>query len=190
MTISTALSQGNAIQLGPVTVKKVFDMKPGDKQRFLIVTDPSGEGALKIWGAAANTKLFVGQSFTLIGAGPKGGIKAQEYPVGSGKWSLNANDCRLEIDGQAPGGHTDHQNAPQGRVEHVGYNEPTPFRQEATGPSGDKLEATMKRAAKATALYIDELVVNHGFSKDEAIMLAQGSHSVFPLFWFGEKGLM
>ena len=187
MTINTILSQGNAIQLGPVTVEKTYPRKPGDKNRFLLISDASGKGALKIWGAAANTELTEGMRITLVGFGPKGGLKTSEY---NGKVSIDGNDVRLEIEGQAPGGHTDHQNAPQGRVEHVGYNEPAPFRQEATGPSGDKLEATMQRAAKATAIYIDELVVNHGFSKDEAIMLAQGSHSVFPLFWFGEKGLM
>lgn len=183
--IQTALSQGSILKLGPVTVKKTFDMKAGDKNRYVIVTDQSGEAALKIWGAAANTPLNAGNVITLIGTGPKGGIKAQEWPAGSGKWSLNANDCRLEL-GSGP---RTHQEPSHGSEEHVGYS---PQEYHSSAPvvhSGDKLEAVAKRAASATALYIDELTVNHGFSKDEAIMLAQGAHGMFPLWWFGEKGL-
>jgi hypothetical protein len=183
--IQTALSQGSILKLGPVTVKKTFDMKAGDKNRYVIVTDQSGEAALKIWGAAANTALNAGDSITLIGTGPKGGIKAQEWPAGSGKWSLNANDCRLELGG----GSRTHQEPLGGSEEHVGYSHPESHYSPPTGNSGDKLEAVAKRAAAGTAFYIDELVVNHGFSKDEAIMLAQGAHSMFPLYWGGEKFL-
>ena len=46
----------------------------------------------------------------------------------------------------------------------------------------------MRRAARATSIYIDELVVNQGFTRDEAIMLAQGAGGLYPLWWFGEKG--
>jgi hypothetical protein len=46
----------------------------------------------------------------------------------------------------------------------------------------------MKRVAESTKLYVDHLV-EAGFSKEEAIMLAQGSSGAYPLWWFGEKGL-
>jgi hypothetical protein len=190
--IHSVQSEGSAIQLGPVTVSKTYEMKPGDKQRYVKVRDASGETGLKIWGPTSGTPLVEGQVITLVGMGPRGGVKNQEYPAGSGKWTLNANDCRLEIGGQAP---------PQGYSQpqaYVAHQEPAPAPQTVpaypvpqthAAPSGDKLEATMKRAAQATALYIDELVVNHGFSKDEAIMLAQNAGSYWPLYWFGEKGV-
>jgi hypothetical protein len=182
MTIATILSQGNAIQLGPVTVEKTYPRKPGDKNRFLLVSDASGKGALKIWGAAANTELSEGMRITLVGFGPKGGLKTSEY---NGKVSIDANDVRLEIEGQAAGAHTDH---PQAHVEAVGYDQPRIMTQTYGAPPVDKLPMVMKRAATATALYVDELVVNHGYTKDEALMLAQNAPSWFPLWWFGEKG--
>lgn len=180
MDIQTILSQGAAVKLGPVTVEKTYEKKPTDKNRFLLISDASGKGALKIWGAAANTNLVTGMQITLTGTGPKGGLKTSEY---NGKVSIDANDCRLDLGSQSS------QDAPQDVVEHVGYDEPQPAPKRSYAPSGDKLPAVMSRCAKATHLYIEELVVNHGFSKDEAIMLAQNAPSWWPLFWFGEKGM-
>jgi hypothetical protein len=190
MNIHQIQSEGSGIQLGPVTVSKTYEMKPGDKQRYVKVRDASGETGLKIWGPASGTHLQEGQVITLVGTGPRGGVKNQEYPVGSGKWTLNANDCRLEIGGQAP---------PQGYSQPQAYNTPQepapaytapstshdtpPFR----GPVGDKLPATMDRAAEATHLYITALV-SRGYTRDEAIMLGQSASSIYPLWWFGEKG--
>lgn len=175
MNIHQILQEGSAVQLGPVEVTKTYNKNPGDKNRFLLIKDASGQGALKIWGAAANTNVNAGDIITLVGSGPKGGLKTSEY---NGKTSIDANDCRLEFGN----GHRSETQAPQHHA---------PAAQSGPAPSGgpDKLPAVMARCAEATRLYIDELVINQGFSKDEAIMLAQGVHSAHPLWWFGEKGL-
>lgn len=176
--IHSILQQGEAIQLGPVEVTRVFPPNAGAKYSFSLIKDASGSTALKIWGAAGNTPLQVGQKITLIGSGPKGGLKVSEY---QGKISIDANNCRLEFgEGSAPAPQAAHS-APQPPS---GYQAP----QAPSGPTVDKLEPVMARCALATRLYIDELVVNHGFSKDEAIMLAQNAPAWYSLYWFGEKG--
>jgi hypothetical protein len=184
VNIHSVLQEGQAVQLGPVKVEKTYPRKPGDKNRFVLISDGSGKGALKIWGPAANTELQEGQMITLVGSGPRGGVKTTEF---NGKTSIDANDCRIEIAGQANSGQSSH--APEGHSEPShGYSAPQPQPARPSG-SAPSLEAIAKQAARTTALYIDELVVNHGFSKDEAIMLAQGSHTIAPLWWFGEKGM-
>lgn len=188
--IHSVLAEGSAIQLGPVTVSKTYPRKPGDKNRFVLIEDSSGKGALKIWGAAANTELVEGQVITLVGTGPKGGLKTSEY---NGRVSIDANDCRLELAGQAPPQGHAHPQAyatPQASVEPVGYDEPRGALQAPhAAPGGDKLPDVMKRCALATRLYIDELTINQGFTNDEAILLAQNAPAYMPLWWFGEKGM-
>lgn len=177
--IHQVLSEGSAIQLGPVEVTRVFPKNPGAKYSFSLVKDASGSTALKIWGAASNTELQVGQQVTLVGTGPRGGVKKSEY---NGKISIDANDCRLEMDEQAT------QQPVQQGAGYSSYNEPREQVRAATGGSGDdKLPMVMARCAEATRLYVDGLI-NQGFSRDEAIMLAQNAPSYMPLWWFGEKG--
>ena len=181
MNIHQILSEGQGIQLGPIKVSKTYPFKPGDKNRFVLIEDSSGKGALKIWGAAANSDLQPGMVLTLVGTGPRGGVKTSEY---NGKTSIDANDCRIEFAGGAPAsdGHS-------GTTEHVGYSPPASAYQPPAATGSDKLPQVMKRCALATRLYIDELTINHGFSKDEAMMLAQNAPAWYPLMWFGEKGL-
>lgn len=178
------LSQGSGVQLGPVTIDKVYPFTPGGKNIFMLISDASGKGALKIWGAAANGNYQPGQQITLVGTGPKGGLKVSEY---NGKTSIDANDCRVEFGGG--GGSVEAAQATPAAT--AGYQQrQAPAVSSVPQVSGeDKLPAVMARCAKATALYIEELVVNHGFSKDEALMLAQNAPSYMPLWWFGEKGL-
>lgn len=177
MNIHSIQNEGRGISLGPVTITKLFPIKPGDKSAYMGVSDPSGSANLKVWGAAAHSAFFEGASITLIGTGPKGNITNKEWPEGSGKWALNASDCRVE--GLSGGSAAPVQESPQAAY------------QQRSAPiiGGDKLEAVMSQCAKATSCYVENLVVNHGFSKDEAIMLAQNAPSWFPLFWFGEKGI-
>lgn len=132
--IHTILAEGSAIQLGPVTVTKAYPRKPGDKNRFVLIEDSSGKGALKIWGAAANTELAEGQVITLVGTGPKGGVKTSEW---QGKTSIDANDCRLEL------GSGGSQQPAQASVEHVGYDAPRQQSQAAHASSG-AMQATPK----------------------------------------------
>jgi len=172
MNLHTIQSQGEGPSLGPITVKRLFPFKPGDKSLFLIASDATGECAVKIWGAGAHCGVQEGQVITLTGAGPKGGLKTNEY---NGKVSINANDCRVDIQGSNPAPQT--QAAPQ------------PAASQHADPLDDKLPSVMKRCARATSLYIDEMVVNHGFSRDEAIMLAQNCPAWYSLWWFGEKGV-
>lgn len=160
--------------LGPVEVTKAYEMKEGDKSCFVLIKDNSGTAALKIWGIPASQCPKVGEKIRIIASGAKASIANKEWPQGSGKFTLNASGCSIESDA-APQGY----NSPQASYEPQAH----------AAPAGvDKLPATMKRVAEATKLYVDHLV-ELGFSKEEALMLAQGSSGAFPLWWFGEKGL-
>jgi hypothetical protein len=160
--------------LGPVEVTKAYDMKPGDKSCFLLVKDDTGSAALKIWGIDASQCPKVGEKIRIIASGPKASIANKEWPVGSGKFTLNASNCSIESDvAPLPRGYSSPQ-TPQA----------APPPQAYTGV--DKLPATMKRAAESTKLYVDYLVES-GFTKEEAIMLAQGSAGAYPQWWGGEK---
>jgi hypothetical protein len=185
MNIHQIQQQGTGISLGPVTVKKLFPKKPGDKSLFLLISDSTGEAALKIWGPASNSPLQDGQQITVTGSGPKGGLAHKEY---NGKWTINANDCSVAI----AGGSTMSGVEAAPAYAAPAYAAPAPVAYAApaaAAPAVDKLPDVMKRCAMATTLYIDELVVNHGFSKEEALMLAQNAPAWYPLMWFGEKGI-
>ncbi len=194
MNIQTLLSQGNAVQLGPVTVEKTYEKKPGDKNRFLLISDTSGKGALKIWGAAANTELFNGQQITLIGSGPKGGLKTSEY---NGKVSIDANDCRIEIAGQQS-----HQERPQASVEHVGFT-PAPgasgyatgtrnaMRVKLAAPSAELDERDkliLEKHVKIVAHTFD-LAMSAGLPGDLCEKVAANAPENYHLSWCGQKGL-
>ena len=174
--IHQVLSEGSAIQLGPVTVSKAYPRKPGDKNRFVLIRDDSGQGALKIWGPAANTELVDGQTIILVGQGPKGGLKTSEY---NNKVSIDANECRIEFPGDRL---QTAQAAPQ--QAHV-----APAAHVSPQNLDAKLDAVARQCGRFCRTFIDELVVNQGFSRDEAIQLAQNAPSWFPLYWFGEKGI-
>jgi hypothetical protein len=176
MNIHELTTQGRGEQLGPLTVKKMFDMKPGDKSLFLIASDPTGESAIKIWGASPNHGLTQGSVFSLAASGPKGSLQNREY---NEKWSINASDCLIKLGGEVPVTPTQSTSQPAQPTQTQAYS----------GASGDKLPLVMKRCAEATATYVDELVINKGFTRDEAIMLAQNAPSWHSLWWFGEKGL-
>lgn len=184
-TIAQIQQEGQGLTLGPVKITRIFPKSGfGDKANlFILVEDATGKTGVKIWGPAANNVFSEGEIITLTGGGPKGGLKNQEYPVGSGKWSLNANDCRISRSGQA----IESPQEPSQPAQAYQQHQPTQSAPQAY--SGDKLDAVAKRAALGTHLYVDALVVNHGFSRAEAIQLAVGAHSLHPLFWFGEKGI-
>lgn len=189
MNIHTIKSTGSGTFLGPVKLIKVWGYKPGDKSINGNFQDATGESAFKIWGALPGLGLEEGKQIKLTGVGPKGAITYKEYPPASGKWALNCSDCRVEVfnaDGSpsVAAAYTPPEQAP--------YQAPagmTLYQAPAGMTLDQKLEATARQAARWTAIYIENLVVNHGFSKDEAIMIAQGAHSGFALWWFGEKGI-
>jgi hypothetical protein len=180
-TIHSTQSEGRSHVLGPVTITKLWPKKQGQIYLSGSIKDASGQSPFKIWGALANRNFQEGEVVTFVGEGPKGGITNKEYPEGSGKFSLNISDCRAEGPVSASEAHS-------GRQETTSY-QAHPERAFSPSSGGDKLPDVMKRCAQATRLYIDELVVNQGFTKDEAIMLAQNAPAWYPLMWFGEKGM-
>lgn len=185
--VHTIKSTGSSTVLGPVTITKLWPYKPGDKSINGNFSDATGETAFKIWGALPGLGLAEGLQLKLTGVGPKGSITNKEYPPASGKWAFNASDCRCELfnpDGtphvaQAYTPPPQQAYAPQGQTGYAAAGAGLSLEQ--------KVEMSAKQAARWTAIYIDTLVVNHGFSKDEAIMLGQGSSGGFPLYWGGEK---
>jgi len=175
MNIHQIQNEGRSQKLGPVEVKKVYPMKPGAKNAFMLIEDSSGKTALKIWGLSPSQMPAEGSSITLIGNGSqKSGITNQEYPEGSGKFSLNASECSFS------------EGVGQGEPEQPSSN--VVPQNTMTTNSSDKLAQVMKRAALANHMYVEELIL-HGYTKDEAIMMSQGAGNTFPLWWFGEKGL-
>ncbi len=188
MTIHEITSQGSATIFGPVVVKKLWPYKQGDKSINGVFTDATGEANFKIWGATPANGIFEGCVLTLIGQGPKGKVINREYPEGSGKWALNASDCRVDIQGGASTGPVEPYVAPQAAYQAPAQQYSQPAAQAPQGaPAGqDKLPATMSRAAYATHLYVDALVL-HGFTRDESIMLAVHAGAIYPLWWGGEK---
>lgn len=178
MTIHQIQNEGGST-LGPVEVTKAYDMKPDDKSCFLMIKDGSGSAALKIWALPMSQCPKAGDKIKLFASAAKSSIMNKEWPVGSGKYTINASGCSIEFDA-----------APTGGASHSGgYNSPQPSGPQTQVTGGvDKLPTTMRRVAESTKLYVDSLI-GFGFSKEEAIMLAQGSAGAYPLWWFGEKGL-
>lgn len=181
MNIHSLKSQGSGVSLGPVTVAKAYPRNPGAKYSFYLISDGTDKEALKVWGK--DLSIQEGQNIILTGFGPKGGLKTSEY---NGKTSIDANDCSLTI---VDGAQTASQPAQEAAYQAPAQHAPSSQQAPSSGSHRAKMESVAKSAATVTALYIDELVVNHGFSKDEAIMLSQNASGIFPLWWFGEKGI-
>lgn len=167
--IHSMLQQKSGPSLGPVKAKRVFPPNPGSKYEFLLIEDGTGSSALKVWDGHHNFQE--GQVFTITGQGPKGGLKVSEY---NGKISIDANSCRVVF-----------EDGPQA-VEAV-QNAGAPITAPVTY-SGDKQAQVAIKAAESTHNYIQALI-SLGYTRDEALMLGQGTSGMVPLWWFGEKGI-
>ncbi len=179
-SIHDITNNGTAVTLGPITVTRVFPLSGAGARAnlFFLAKDNTGSSGFKIWGHSANCGLKEGDVVTLVGQGARGGLKREEYPANSGKWNINANDVRVDVQGGASTASVDvRQEAP--RQENQA---------QSTNTGVDKLPLVMAECARATALYVKDLETE-GFSRDEAIMLSQNAPSYMPLWWFGEKGL-
>ena len=170
MNIHTLKQDKSALNLGPFKVEKAYDRKSDAKYSFYLISDSTDKAARKVWGP--DPGMREGSSYSLQGVGQKGGLKVTEY---QGKQSIDANGCVL-ANGE---GSSDSANAAQ--------HSPEQSAASALSVSA-KVEAIGKRAADTTDAYINALT-DIGYSREEAMQLAVGSFSLFPLFWFGEKGI-
>lgn len=189
-------TQGSGISLGPVTVTKAFPKFAGGTNVLVLVQDPSVAQpvAMKVWGAASNTVFAEGMVITFQGSGPRGKLEYKQY---KDKWEINANDCNVLVGGapapqqaptQAPAqGYQSRTSAPAGG---------------GAGGSGDshpqslswdemtkRMETYAQKQALFTRILVDELVVNQGFPREEALVLASGGSSgLYAQSWFLCKG--
>lgn len=174
MNIHEITEQGSGHRLGPVTVTKTFPSKPGDTSVFLLVKDESGSTALKIWGCPSNQAPQLHHVISLVtDGGPKSSIVNKEYPVGSGKFSINASGCQIVREGGAASSSEVNSNA------------------SAQEPKGDQTQvncAIAEQAFQVSHAFFN-LWIEAGFSRAEAIQLTTGSHDMKPLFWGGAKFL-
>jgi hypothetical protein len=179
MNLHQIQTEGSGHRLGPVVVTKTFPSKPGDTSVFLLVKDDSGQGALKIWGCPFGQAPAVGQSISLVtDGGPKSSITNKEYPVGSGKFSINASGCQILRDG-APA--PSHDASPAAQSNTPSFSSIKVDQKEVDAAIG----AT---AAGVTSAYFNSLL-EHGFTREEAIQLSAGASNLKPLYWGGEKFL-
>jgi hypothetical protein len=178
MNIHQLQTEGSGHRLGPFTVTKSYPAKPGDSSVFILIKDDSGSAALKIWGIGAAQTPRQNETISLVtDGGPKSSITNKEYPVGSGKFSINASGCQIVREG---GAESSHNPIPAAQT-----NEPA---SNSYGTNKASLEQTMQKAAEATHHYVIALQ-DVGFTREESIQLSVNAGSLYPLYWFGEKGV-
>tara|TARA_R110002110_G_scaffold6805_1_gene33885 strand:- start:6205 stop:6753 length:549 start_codon:yes stop_codon:yes gene_type:complete len=181
MNIHQISNEQYAQKFGPVKVTKAFPFKPGSSSAFVLVEDSSDKTAVKIWNPRPDQVPKEGQELTWITSSidKKSSIAYKEYPVGSGKFAVNISNCSTEQDVGTTPGETSSPSAPVSHAASQGSG---------SGTTDEKLKSVSKQAALSTHYHIEALL-ELGYEKDEAIKLSQSSGGIFPLYWFGEKGL-
>jgi len=108
MTIQQILTEGQGLVLNNVKVEDDYGVKTGKTaHRAMLITDSAGgKTILKIWGPGSAQTFHKGEVFSVQATGESGLIKTNEYPVGSNKFTLNANSCEIirEEEGEQPEG--------------------------------------------------------------------------------------
>ena len=109
MTIQQILTEGQGLVLNNIEIQDDYGVKAGKTpHRAMLITDSAGgKTILKIWGPGSAQTFHKGETISLQAAGEQGSIKANEYPAGSGKFTLNANSCEI-VRGDAPAGSAPH----------------------------------------------------------------------------------
>jgi len=107
MNIQQIMTEGQGLVLNDIEIQDDYGAKPGKTpHRAMLITDSTGgKTILKIWGPGSAQTFQKGEKISVQAAGEQGSIKANEYPVGSGKFTLNANSCEIvrgEVTGQSP----------------------------------------------------------------------------------------
>lgn len=177
------------MSLGPVTVTRIWAAQGSGAKanRFMLIEDPSGKGALKIWGPAASTAIAEGDSLVLTAQGPQGSLQNQEYQQ---KWSINANSCRVAVNGAAP---------PAGQSSGGGQAAPPQQRQQPQGggggsqqqpppPNGTGIttEEICSRSAQLASTMLRECEAI-GLPPEISNQLAINAPQTGALWWFGQK---
>jgi len=103
MTIQQILTEGQGLVLNNIEIQDDYGVKTGKTpHRAMLITDSAGgKTILKIWGPGSAQTFHKGETISLQGMGEQGSIKANEYPQGSGKFTLNANSCEIVRGGVA-----------------------------------------------------------------------------------------
>ena len=97
------MTEGQGLVLNDIEIQDDYGVKQGKTpHRAMLITDPTGgKTILKIWGPGSAQTFHKGEKISIQGVGEMGNIKANEYPAGSGKFTLNANSCEIVRDGVA-----------------------------------------------------------------------------------------
>ena len=107
MNIQQIMTEGQGLVLNDIEIQDDYGAKPGKTpHRAMLITDSAGgKTILKIWGPGSAQTFHKGEKISIQGMGEQGAIKANEYPTGSGKFTLNANSCEIvrgEVTDQSP----------------------------------------------------------------------------------------
>ena len=102
MTIQQILTEGQGLVLNNIEIRMITELAGKTPHRPCLSLTPQAETILKIWGPGSAQTFHKGETISLQ-AGEQGSIKANEYPQGSGKFTLNANSCEI-VRGDAPAG--------------------------------------------------------------------------------------
>ena len=101
------MTEGQGLVLNNIEIQDDYGVKQGKTpHRAMLITDPAGgKTILKIWGPGSAQTFHKGEKISIQAIGEQGSIKANEYPQGSGKFTLNANSCEVvrgEVADQSP----------------------------------------------------------------------------------------
>lgn len=180
MTIAQIIGAGSGSTIGPVTIDKIKPTEFGKSpKRWMMIKDSSHPVAysLVIWGPAANAELAIGELITLHGK-----ITHKEYPEGSGKWKVDVNDATI-VKGDA------RRAAVQAETVQSAYQAPAYSPPVTVSRSMDeKMLAVAGQSGKFNRMMMNANLHN-GFTEEQAFELTKASVGLFPLWWFGEKGI-
>lgn len=169
--------------LNSVKILDDYGLKSGQTQhRALLVEDSTKKTILKLWGASSNT-AYPKNSIITIQAVGEGNLSANEWPAGSGKFSINANDCEVRLESGSPAAAAPDTSAPP--------QAPPPTSQAA---SSAHRALTPEQLADAQAAHfarvftrIQGAATDAGADPSSITMAAAHMTGSASDWWFGEK---
>ena len=163
-------SNGSSLALGPVTIAAKYPADTttgGKRRRNIMVKDASGSTKLTCWGAAADLPFVDGSTIIL-----KGSIKKNEWPKGSGTFTLFSESLVIEGGGAQ-------QNNQQGNAS-------------SSQSSGGEIKINHVDLAEQMAAFtyeLQEACLAKGLLNETVQKIIVNAPHWASLWWFGAKQL-